>query len=73
MSAKSERPANRRIKLVGGGWRMSRFKNEGSSGGSLKSMRRSLRHELKKKSLTPAARRAIKERLAQLLAQKDGR
>lgn len=73
MSARSERPKNRRIKLVGGGYRWTRGDGENKSGGSLKSMRRTLRQQLKNKELNPEVRRAMKVRLAELLAQKDGR
>ena len=72
MGAKAERPRNKRIKLVGGGTRMGR-QSSGPSSGGLKALRRSLRHELKSKKLSIEARRALKARLAVLLAQKDGR
>jgi hypothetical protein len=74
MSAKSERPKNRRVKLVGGGTRKTRSRAS-ESGGSLKSQRRKLRQELKKekRNLTVAQRKVIKEQIASLLAQKDGR
>lgn len=75
MSAKSERPKNRRIKLVGGGYRWTRQGPKNTSGGSLKSRRRSLRHTLKtkKRDMTVAERKAIKVQIAGLMAQKDGR
>jgi len=77
MSAKAERPKNRRVKLVGGGYRYTR-QSQGT-GGSLKSQRRKLRQQAKglrkgpKREDTVAQRKVIKERLAELLAQKDGR
>ena len=70
---KSERPKNRKIKLVGGGYRWTRQANEGTGGGSLRSMRRSLRNQLKEKNLTAAQRTVIKQQLKELLARKDGR
>lgn len=74
MSAKSERPKNRRVKLVGGGYKWTRGGAK-TTGGSLKSRRRSLRHTLKtkKRDLSVAERKAIKQQIADLLAQKDGR
>lgn len=73
MSAKSERPKNRVVKLVGGGTRMTRSSTGGGKGGSLKAQRRALRQSLKRdktgraKRLSVAERKAIKERLADLL------
>ena len=52
---------------------MSRFPDTKTAGGSLKSFKRSLRHELKRRDLTVTQRRGLKERLAALLAIKDQR
>lgn len=74
MSAKSERRRNRTIKIVGGGSRKLRQGTSDNTGGSLKSMRRALRQQLKdKRNITPEVRRALQEQLRQLLARKDGR
>lgn len=80
MSAKSERPKNRVIKLVGGGTRRTRSSSTpGTKGGSLKAQRRALRQSLKRdktgkaKRLSVSERQAIKSRLAELLRQKDRR
>lgn len=73
MSAKAERPKNRRVRLVGGGYRMTRSTPDGKTTGGLKAQRRAMRHALKDKRLTPSSRAALKERLRELLAQKDGR
>lgn len=80
MSARSERPKNRRVKLVGGGTRRLRGSTDAATkGGSLKAQRRALRQALKRdkrgkaKNMTVAERQAIKVRLAELLAQKDRR
>lgn len=79
MSAKSERPKNRVVKLVGGGTRRTRSAAAGTGGGSLKSQRRALRQSLKRdktgkaKRLSVSERQAIKLRLAELLQQKDRR
>jgi len=72
MSAASERPKNRRVKLVGGGYKWTRQSNAVGTG-SLKAQRRSLRHDIKESRMNPTMRRALKARLAELLAQKDGR
>jgi hypothetical protein len=74
MASKSERPKNRRVKLVGGGYKWTRG-GTNTTGGSCKSRRRSLRHTLKtkKRDLSVAERKAIKQQIADLLAQKDGR
>jgi hypothetical protein len=74
MSAKSERPKNRRVKLVGGGYKWTRG-GEKATGGSLKARRRALRQNLKrnKRDMTVSERKAIKEQIAALMAQKDGR
>lgn len=74
MSAKSERPRNRTVKLVGGGTRRLRGGGGANKGGSIKSMRRAIRQQIKdKRSLTPEARRALKHQLTELLKRKDGR
>jgi len=49
MAAKSERPRNRRIRLVGGGFRWTREVNAKSSGGSMKAQRRRIRKAEKAK------------------------
>lgn len=75
MSAPSERPKNRRVKLVGGGYKWTRDRKVGS-GGSIKSQRRKLRQAakgLRGRTDTVAQRKVIKEQIAGLLAQKDGR
>jgi hypothetical protein len=69
MSARSERPKNRRIRIVGGGFRWTR--GGGKSGGSLKSMRRGLRRQAKK--LTGAARKDMKSQIAALMRSKQAR
>lgn len=71
MSARSQKPKNRRIRLVGGGFRWTRASNEGKSGGSAKSMRRALRKRGKDKTLTPESRRAAKEQVRQMLLAKN--
>ena len=77
MSARSERPKNRRVKLVGGGYKWTRSNNEKAKGGSIKSQRRTLRQTVKTKrrsgKLSVEEHKAIKVRLAELLAQKDKR
>ncbi len=71
MSAKSERPKRRRIKLVGGGFRRNR---QGPSGaGSAKSARRAMRKSAKDKNLTIAERKAIKERIREMYWAKNAR
>lgn len=76
MSAASERPKNRRVKLVGGGYKWTRDR-KADSGGSIKSQRRKLRQAARglrgRDSDTVAQRKVIKEQIAGLLAQKDGR
>lgn len=74
MASKSERPKNRRVKLVGGGYKWTRGGVK-ATGGSLKARRRSLRHSLKrnKRGMSVAERKAIKEQIAALMASKDGR
>lgn len=69
MSARSERPKNRRIKLVGGGFKWTR--GGGKSGGSLKSLRRGMRRQAKK--LTGAARKDMKAQVASLMKAKQVR
>lgn len=77
MSAKSERPKNRRVKLVGGGYKWTRDRSGASgTGGSLKAQRRKLRQQAKNlrgRKETVAQRKEIKQRIAELLASKDGR
>lgn len=74
MGAKAERARNRTIKIVGGGQRKLRGGAGENKGGSLKSMRRALRQQIKdKRNITPEMRRALKTQLADLLARKDGR
>lgn len=74
MSARSEKPKNRRVKLVGGGYKWTRGGDK-STGGSVKAQRRKLRQTLKsrKRDMSVEERKAIKAQIAQLLAQKDGR
>jgi hypothetical protein len=74
MSAKSERPKNRRVRLVGGGHKWTRTRAD-AGGGSAKSQRRKLRQTLKtkKRELTVSERKVIKEEIRKLYAQKDGR
>lgn len=69
MGARSERPKNRKIKVVGGGIRWTR--GGGKSGGSLKSMRRGLRKQAKK--LTGSARKGMRDQIAQLMRAKQAR
>jgi len=74
MGAKAERRRNVRVKLVGGGTRKVRGGAGENKGGSLKSMRRALRQQIKdKRHITPEQRRALKTQLAELLARKDKR
>lgn len=73
MSAKAERPKNRRVKLVGGGIRKTRSDGGKSTSGGLKAARRSMRHAIKDKKLTPAAKAALKARLRELLLVKNAR
>lgn len=69
MGARSERPRNRRIRIVGGGFRWTR--GGGKSGGSLKSMRRSMRRTAKR--LTGDARKNMKAQIAALMKSKQTR
>lgn len=73
MSARSERLKNRRIKIVGGGFRYRRSANSGKSGGSAKSIRRSLRKRGRDKKLTPEVRRAAKAQVRAMLLAKNNR
>jgi hypothetical protein len=69
MSARSERPKNRKIRIVGGGFRWTR--GGGKSGGSLKSMRRGMRRQAKK--MTGSARKNMKDQIASLMRAKQAR
>lgn len=69
MSARSERPKNRKIRIVGGGFRWTR--GGGKSGGSLKSMRRGMRRQSKK--LTGSARKNMRDQIASLMRAKQAR
>lgn len=70
MGAKSERPKNRRVKLVGGGYKWTRSANS-STGSSAKSIRRAMRR--KSKFMTPEQRRAIKKTIRDMLVAKNRR
>lgn len=69
MGARSERPKNRRVKLVGGGFKWTR--GGGRSGGSLKSMRRAMRRTAKR--LTGDARKNMKAQITALMKTKQAR
>lgn len=69
MGARSERPKNRRVRLVGGGHKWTR--GGGKSGGSLKSLRRGMRRQAKK--LTGAARKDLKAQITALMHAKQAR
>ncbi len=71
MSARAERQKNRRVHIVGGGFRWTRQSNEGKSGGSAKSMRRAMRRTARSKELTPSIRRAAKEQVREMLLAKN--
>ena len=73
MSARSERPKKRRIRVVGGGFRLSRGSDGKAKGSSAKSMRRALRRRSKDKKLTPEARRAAKMAVREMLLAKNAR
>jgi len=66
----AERRKNRRIRLVGGGYRWLRDSQE--SGGGIKSRRRALRRQLRSRNNTPAKRRALKDQLRESLVAKEG-
>lgn len=66
MSSRSERPKNRRWKLVGGGYSWTRDRNE-STGGSLKAKKRQLRKKLKNKRISVDDRRAMKAQLREMI------
>lgn len=73
MGAKSERPKNRRVRLVGGGYKWTRGGSGTSSGSSSKSARRALRRQIKDRDLTPSKRRALKDTLRDMLLAKNRR
>jgi hypothetical protein len=72
MSARAERSKNRRIRVVGGGFRWARASNDGDSGSSAKAMRRAMRKQLKDRDMTPEKRRAIKALIRESLIRKNG-
>lgn len=64
-----DRPKNRRVKLVGGGFRHTG--GEAKSGSAVKAMRRALRERIKdKRNITPEQRRALRAQLQELLRSK---
>ena len=75
MSASAERPKNRRVKVVGGGYRFTR--GGAKSGGSVKAIRRSLRKkakELRKRGTSGVtAAKALKERVRELIYRPEAR
>lgn len=77
MSARSEKPKNRRVKLVGGGFRHTRQENSGGSGSSAKSVRRALRKQAKAKGLSKeqrsAARKFAKQQIREMFIAKNAR
>lgn len=70
MSARSEKPKNRRIRLVGGGYRWVRGGSK--SGGSIKAMRRTIRKQIKdKRNVTPEMRKALQTQLREMLTRRN--
>ena len=74
MSARSEKPKNRRVRLVGGGYRWTRGNSASrgaKSGGSIKAIRRGLRKQIKdKRNVTPEVRKALQTQLREMLVRK---
>lgn len=65
----AERRKNRKVKLVGGGYKWTRESSD--SGGSIKSRRRSIRRSIRDKRMTPSKRRALKEQLRETLLREN--